>query len=110
MEPDVMPTTISLGRADAIAPNSAQRFDIDGHRIAVVRCEDDYYAIGDTCTHADYSLSEGEVDCEERTVECWKHGALFSLETGEALSLPATRPTPVYDVVVEDGELQVVIG
>jgi 3-phenylpropionate/trans-cinnamate dioxygenase ferredoxin subunit len=102
-------TTLDLGRADDIAPGTSKRFVIDGHRIAVVRIDDDFYAIGDTCTHADYSLAEGEIDCEERTVECWKHGALFSLETGEALTLPATRPTPVYEVFVADGELQVVI-
>jgi 3-phenylpropionate/trans-cinnamate dioxygenase ferredoxin subunit len=74
-----------------------------------VRIDDDFYAMGDTWTHADYTLAEGEVDSEEQTVECWKHGALFSLETGEALTLPATRPTPVYEVVVDDGDLQVVI-
>jgi 3-phenylpropionate/trans-cinnamate dioxygenase ferredoxin subunit len=109
-EPDAMPTTLELGRADDIAPGTAKRFEVDGHRIAIVRCGDDFYAIGDVCTHADYSLSEGDVDCDERTIECWKHGSLFSLETGEALTLPATRPEPVYDVVVEDGELQVVIS
>ena len=43
---------------------------------------------------------EGEVDVEERTVECWRHGSQFSLETGEPLSLPATKPTPTYEVVV----------
>jgi 3-phenylpropionate/trans-cinnamate dioxygenase ferredoxin component len=110
MEPELVTITISLCRADDIAPNTARRFDVDGHRIAVVRCDDDFYAIGDTCTHADYSLSEGEIDCEERTIECWKHGALFSLESGEPLSLPATRPTPVYEVVVDDGDLLVVIS
>jgi 3-phenylpropionate/trans-cinnamate dioxygenase ferredoxin subunit len=105
-----MPTTVKLGRADDIAPGTAKRFDVDGHHIAIVRCDDDFYAIGDTCTHADFSLAEGEVDCDERTIECWKHGSLFSLETGEPLTLPATRPEPVYDVVVQDGELQVVIS
>jgi 3-phenylpropionate/trans-cinnamate dioxygenase ferredoxin subunit len=110
MEPDVMPTIVSIGRADDIAPGTAKRFDVEGHRIAIVRCDDTFYALGDTCTHADYSLSEGEVDCDERTIECWKHGSLFSLETGEALTLPATRPTPVYDVVVDDGDLRLVIS
>jgi len=111
MEPEVMPTTVSLGRADEIAPGTAKRFEVDGHRIAIIRCDDAFYAIGDTCTHADYSLAEGEVDCEERTLECWKHGSLFSLENGEALTLPATRATPVYDVVVDDdGDLRVVIS
>ncbi|HEV8295901.1 MAG TPA: non-heme iron oxygenase ferredoxin subunit [Acidimicrobiales bacterium] len=103
-------TVIPLCALDDIEPGSARRFDVGGHRVAVVRIEGDVYALGDTCTHADFSLSDGEVDADERTIECWKHGSLFSLETGEALTLPATRPTPVYDVVVEDGEIRLVIS
>jgi 3-phenylpropionate/trans-cinnamate dioxygenase ferredoxin subunit len=103
-------TALTLGRADDIEPGTARRFEVEGHRIAVIRIGDDFYAIGDTCTHAEYSLAEGDIDTEERTVECWKHGALFDLATGEALTLPATRPTPVYDIVVEDGDLRVVIS
>jgi nitrite reductase/ring-hydroxylating ferredoxin subunit len=68
---------------DDLDPGTARRFDVDGLRIAVVRIGDDVYAIGDTCSHADVSLSEGEVWCEERELECWKHGSTFSLETGE---------------------------
>jgi 3-phenylpropionate/trans-cinnamate dioxygenase ferredoxin subunit len=106
-----MSTAIAIGRADDIAPGTALRVEIDGRQVAIVRIGDDFYAIGDTCTHADYSLAEGEIDPDERAIECWKHGALFSLETGEALTLPATRATPVYDVVVDDdGALKVVIS
>lgn len=101
---------VTLCRADDIASGSSKRFDVEGHKIAVIRIEDDFYAIGDTCTHADYSLAEGEIDCDDRTVECWKHGALFDLASGEALTLPATRPTPVFDLIVEDGDLRVVIS
>jgi 3-phenylpropionate/trans-cinnamate dioxygenase ferredoxin component len=85
--------------------DEARRFEVGGHIICVVRCEDDYYAIGDTCSHADFSLSEGEVLCEERQIECWKHGSAFDLATGEALTLPATRPVPHYDVTVQDGTI-----
>lgn len=90
---------------DDIAPGTAKRFDIEKHRIAVVRCDDDLYAIGDTCTHADFSLSDGEVYCDEREIECWKHGSTFSLLTGEPQSLPATRAVPVYKVEVVDGDV-----
>ncbi len=99
---------IDLCAFEELAPGSARRFDVDGLRIAVVRIGDDVYAIGDRCTHQDISLSEGEVDVEERTIECWKHGSQFDLVTGEPTSLPATKPTPVYDVSVLDG--RVVIG
>jgi 3-phenylpropionate/trans-cinnamate dioxygenase ferredoxin subunit len=95
---------------DDIEPGAAHRFDIGRHRVAVVRIGDDFYALGDVCTHDDYSLSEGEIDADEHTIECWKHGSLFDLETGEALTLPATRPAPVYDVVVENGDVYVVIA
>ena len=99
-----------LGRADDIAPGTAQRFDISGHRICVVRIEDDFYAIGDRCSHADFSLSEGEVWADEREIECWKHGSTFSLVTGEPQSLPATAPVPVYKVTVQDGDLLVEVS
>jgi nitrite reductase/ring-hydroxylating ferredoxin subunit len=53
----------------------------------------------DVCSHADVALSEGEVD--DCSIECWLHGSRFDLRTGEALSLPATAPVPVFDVLVE---------
>ena len=65
------------------------------------RIENDVYAIGDRCSHAEASLSEGEV--WDNTVECPRHGSEFDLKTGEALSLPATQPVPVYPVSIEDG-------
>lgn len=102
-------TKLRLGALDDLPDGGARRFDLDGHRIAVIRIGDDVYAIGDRCSHQDYSLSEGEVDADELTVECWKHGSEFSLETGEALSLPATQPVPVYDARVEDGEVVVIV-
>jgi 3-phenylpropionate/trans-cinnamate dioxygenase ferredoxin subunit len=104
-----MTERVVVGKLDDIAPGAAKRFDIGKHRVAVVRCDDDLYAIGDTCTHADFSLSEGEVYCEEREIECWKHGSTFSLVTGEPQSLPATRAVPVYHVEVVDGEVVVEI-
>jgi 3-phenylpropionate/trans-cinnamate dioxygenase ferredoxin subunit len=101
---------VVVGRLDDIAPGSAKRFDIGKHRVAVVRCDDDVYAIGDTCTHADFSLSEGEVYCEEREIECWKHGSTFSLITGEPQSLPATKAVPVYKAEIVDGEIVVEVS
>lgn len=92
---------------DDVAPGEARRFDVDGHRIALVRIGDDFYALGDTCSHADFSLSEGEVDTDDCTIECWKHGSAFSLVTGEPESLPATRPVPVYTVSVDGDDVLV---
>ncbi len=75
----------------------------EGNPIAVFRLEDGFYAIDDTCSHAEASLAEGEIDDHE--VECPLHGALFDIKTGKNLSLPAVVPVRSYPVKVENGEL-----
>ena len=104
-----MSEKVTLCKLADIAPGTAKRFEVGKHRVALVRCDDDVFAIGDTCTHADFSLSEGEVYCDEREIECWKHGSTFSLITGEPQSLPATRAVPVYKVSIEGDDVVVEI-
>lgn len=102
-----MPESHRVCSRDDLAAGEARRFDVGGHRICLVRIEDDFYAIGDECSHEDYSLAEGEVFGDECAVECWKHGSLFSLTTGEPLTLPATQPVAVYDVTVQGDDVVV---
>jgi 3-phenylpropionate/trans-cinnamate dioxygenase ferredoxin component len=101
----VTATRVRLAALADVPSGEARRFVVEGHRVAVVRIGDDVYAIGDRCSHADYSLSEGEVWASERLIECPKHGSRFSLLDGHPDTLPATRPVPVYEVHVEDGEI-----
>jgi 3-phenylpropionate/trans-cinnamate dioxygenase ferredoxin component len=94
------------GRHD-IEDGSARRVEVGEHPVALVRIGDEFFAVADTCSHEDYSLSEGEVLTEEREIECWKHGSTFDLRNGEACSLPATKPVPVYAVRVEGDDVLV---
>ena len=94
---------------DDVVPSGKERFAVDGVKVCVVRIGDDWYAIDDTCSHEDYSLSEGDLWEEEREIECWKHGSTFSLLTGEPQSLPATRPVPVYPVRVDGDDVIVTL-
>lgn len=74
--------------------------DVDGRALAVVRAQDgSIHAVDDVCSHANVSLSEGEV--EDCTIECWLHGSRFDLRTGEPTSLPATAPIDVFPVTIE---------
>jgi 3-phenylpropionate/trans-cinnamate dioxygenase ferredoxin subunit len=104
-----MSERVVLGKLADIPSGAAKRFEVGKHRIAVVRCDDAVYAVGDTCTHADFSLSDGEVYCDEREIECWKHGSTFSLISGEPQSLPATRAVPVYKAEVDGEDIVVVL-
>jgi len=103
-------TRVRLCAKDDVEVGTARRFDVGQHRICLVRIGDDFYAVGDRCSHADFSLSEGEVWPDEREIECWKHGSTFSLETGEPQSLPATRSVPVYSVKVEGDDVFVEVS
>ena len=102
-------TSTAVCAFDEIEDGTARRFVIDGIAVSVIRIGDDVYAIGDVCSHANVSLSGGEVWCDEREIECPKHGSTFSLETGEPSTLPATQPVPVFDASVVDGQVVVAI-
>ena len=88
--------------------------------IGVVNCGGELYAMEDRCSHDDGDLMEGEVDCDDRTVECPRHGdeetctvecprhgSVFDLRTGKPLNLPAYVPIDTFDVTVEDGVIKV---
>ncbi|MGW0819043.1 bifunctional 3-phenylpropionate/cinnamic acid dioxygenase ferredoxin subunit [Streptomyces viridiviolaceus] len=74
--------------------------------VAVFRTDDgELYAIDDTCTHQDASLSEGWL--EGCLVECPLHAASFDLRTGMPTCLPARRPVRTHRVTVDDGVVHV---
>ena len=106
MATETMTETLPL--AD-IEPGTARRIVVAGMPVALVRIDDDVYAIGDICSHAHVSLSEGEVWTDEREIECPKHGSTFSLETGEAQTLPATQPVPVFRTEVAGGTVTIFV-
>ena len=75
------------------------RIEKDGESICVARIGDEVFAIGDTCSHSDASLSEGDIT--DYKIECWLHGAEFDLRSGEALTPPAVMPVQKYSVRVD---------
>jgi nitrite reductase/ring-hydroxylating ferredoxin subunit len=89
---------ISVRLAD-LRPNQPRRVVVDGVPVALVRVGDEVFAVSDVCSHAEVSLSEGEVSgCQ---IECWLHGSRFDLRTGEPSGPPAFEPVPVFPVEIE---------
>lgn len=78
-----------------------------GKSICVTRIGNEVFAIDDTCTHSEASLSEGEVSGFK--IECWLHGAEFDLRTGEAITLPANISLATYPVKIEANSITVEI-
>jgi len=79
--------------------------EVDDRLVAIFHVAGEFFALDDTCTHDGGPLAEGELD--DHTIKCPRHGAVFDLRTGAALSMPATRPTPAHEVRVEGGEVLV---
>ena len=104
-----MPKTVRLCAVDDVGVGEARRFEVEGKAVALVHCAAGFRAVSDTCSHEDYSLSEGEVYADECEIECWKHGSTFSLIDGKPQSLPATKPVPTYEVRVDGDDVMVVI-
>ena len=90
--------------ADDLPTVGAVQAEIGGKRVAIVRdSEGDIHAIDDTCSHANVSLSEGDV--EGSAIECWLHGSRFDLRSGKPIGLPAITPIAVYPVKIDGGDV-----
>lgn len=74
----------------------------------LVRYRGKYHLFENRCSHEDFPLQEGFVDADEGWIECPKHGARFSLLTGDALTLPATKPIVKYKIEEKDSYLYIV--
>jgi 3-phenylpropionate/trans-cinnamate dioxygenase ferredoxin component len=88
-----------------LADDTPRRVELDGTPVSVIRTGGEVFAINDICSHANVSLSEGEV--EDCTIECWLHGSRFDLRTGKPSGLPATRPVAVYPVQIQGDDVLV---
>jgi len=89
-----------------LADGKPHRFEIDGKTLCLAAVEGEVFAIDDTCTHAEVSLSEGTLD--GTTIECFLHGATFDLRTGAA-TMPAIRPVDTFPVSVEGDDVLVTL-
>ena len=94
-----------VAKFSELESGTAHKVMVDGVPVAVVRIEDEVFAIADTCSHADISLSLGMVWCETKQIECIKHGSAFNLVTGQPDTFPATQPVAIYSAKVVNDEV-----
>jgi 3-phenylpropionate/trans-cinnamate dioxygenase ferredoxin subunit len=93
---------VEIGKTVDIPEGEVRRFVADRIDIAVANLGDGtFLAVDDVCSHAEASLSEGEIDVDDETIECPRHGSTFDLRTGKPRSLPATLPVLSFPVKVE---------
>ena len=95
---DIAPTTE--------LPNGERLFiEVEGKSLVVFSIADQYFAIGDICSHDDGPVGDGDV--EGLNIVCPRHGGEFDIRTGKAVQMPAVVDIPAYPVRVVDGMIQV---
>lgn len=102
-----MTSLVTVCRTTDIPPGHAARVEIDDTPVAIFNVDGRFHALDDTCSHAEASLSEGDLDPERCAIECPLHGSSFDLLTGEPLTLPAVEPVRVHAVEIEGDEVRV---
>lgn len=70
--------------------------------VLLYRINGEFFAMEDRCSHADVLLSEGEIDFKTCRIQCQKHGAMFDLKNGQALTPPAVMGVKMFDVKIID--------
>jgi 3-phenylpropionate/trans-cinnamate dioxygenase ferredoxin component len=95
---------------DEVPEGEVRRFELDHRPFAVANLGAEGYRVVDAiCSHAHYFLDEGDVEVEDETIECPKHGSTFDLNTGRPTTLPATQPVEVFATKVENDDLMIEI-
>ena len=90
---------------DQLSEGKPVLIEKNGKSICVARVGDEVFAVDDTCSHSDASLSEGDVTGFK--IECWLHGAEFDLKTGKALTPPATEALKTFNVKRNGNQLTI---
>ena len=96
-----------IGSATDLSASQHLEAELDGYRVRVTRVNGTLYAFEDRCTHDDSPFEDAPIeDCE---IICPRHGARFSLATGEVLSPPAYEPLRVFEVRETEGRVEVLV-
>jgi 3-phenylpropionate/trans-cinnamate dioxygenase ferredoxin component len=99
-------TLVRVCGVDDVDPGGAKRYAVGERLIAVANLGvGGFRAVDAVCSHAHYYLDEGDVDVDDETIECPKHGSTFDLNTGRPTTLPATVPVETYRVKVEGDDV-----
>ena len=96
---------VKVAKVEEIPMGRVKVIELEDEDIAVCNVDGEFYAVANVCTHDGGPLGDGFLHGDE--IECPRHGARFSVRSGDARVLPAIVPIPIFDVKVEGDEIWV---
>lgn len=92
-----------VGKSDDVSLNDTKKVIVGDQQILLVNWESKIYALDDTCIHGGCSQSHGTYI--NGIMHCPCHGSAFDIKTGSVVNRPATSSQPVYEVIIENGDI-----
>lgn len=103
-----MTNRMSVCAVRDVPPGSIKTFMVRGNPVAIANVDGEFFAVGDTCTHAQCSLgTDGALD--GKTIICGCHGGMFDVTTGAVVAPPPVAPVACYATEVEQGMLYITL-
>ena len=96
---------VKVAEVGELSPGERKMIDFEEVTVALFNVNGEYYCIEDVCTHDDGPVAEGELS--GYSIACPRHGALFDIRDGAALTMPAVFPVPIYRVKIEGQDILV---
>ncbi len=97
---------ILVGKTSDIPSGEMLKVESEGKEILVANENGNYFAMDDTCTHQNASLSEGTL--EGSTVTCPWHGSTWDCKSGKLIAFASElKDLASYKVIVESDNIYV---
>lgn len=96
---------VKVAQASSIPDPGRITVDIEDRIVVIFHVDGEFFCIDDVCTHDGGPLGEGEL--QDHCIACPRHGALFDIRTGAALTMPATEATVSHEIKIEGGDVLV---
>ncbi len=81
----------------------------DDLEVLIIKIGNAIFCIENRCSHDEKTLENGYINDSEKTIECAHHGAIFNLETGKALKMPAVTPINVFKTKIENNKIYILL-
>lgn len=92
-------------RADEVAEGELRQGTLpNGTKLCIGRYQGALFAVKDSCTHAEFPMSEGTL-YPNGELECCFHGARFDCRSGKVLRGPADDALVTFEINDVDGAL-----
>jgi 3-phenylpropionate/trans-cinnamate dioxygenase ferredoxin subunit len=100
-----MGSFVRVASVNDIPEGTLKAFEVGYTRFVVAHTAEGFYAIADECTHDGEPIHSGRIRGED--IMCTRHGARFSLHTGDVTAPPAIVPIETFQVRVERNDILV---